>query len=139
MARVFVSYASADREAASLLHARLTGDGHEVFLDRHAWDGIAVGDQWQTRLHERLRWADALVPLLTGRYLASLWCAAELGIALSRGTRVLPVCGEPGASHPLLSGVQAADLTGGALQAELRRLDIAGGAGWPDGRSPFPG
>ncbi|MGH3997930.1 MAG: toll/interleukin-1 receptor domain-containing protein, partial [Pseudonocardiaceae bacterium] len=118
MARVFVSYASKDLALA-----------YEV----HGW------------LHERLRWADAVVCVITSTYLASTWCAAEIATAQSRGSRLLPLHGEPDRVHPLLTDVQHTDLTRdpvaarAALIATLRQIDAAGGSGWPDDRSPFPG
>ncbi|MBV9141218.1 MAG: TIR domain-containing protein [Pseudonocardiales bacterium] len=145
MARVFISHAGQDSECAAGLHRWLVGEGHEVFLDRDLRDGIPIGEQWERRLHERLRWADAVLCVLTHAYLASTWCAAEIGMALSRGARVLPVRAEPGVSHPLLSSLQHADVTvdaaagRAALGTELRRINAAGGFGWPDDRSPFPG
>ncbi|MBV9314373.1 MAG: TIR domain-containing protein [Pseudonocardia sp.] len=145
MARVFVSHASEDGECAAGLHGWLVGEGHEVFWDRDPQNGIRVGEQWQQRLHERLRWADAVVCVVTRAYLASTWCAAEVSIALSRGSRVLPVLAESGVVHSLLTSLQYADLTidpsaaRAALAEELRRIDAVGGWGWPDDRSPFPG
>ncbi len=145
MARVFVSYASQDRACAGQLHQWLVDEGHEVFLDRDLRNGIAVGEQWDTRLHERLRWADAVVCVVTAASVASKWCWTEVGIALSRGSRVLPALAEPGVSHPLLPCAQYADLTVdaaagcAALVAALRRVDAVGGWGWPDDKSPFPG
>ncbi len=145
VARVFVSHASDDREATDEVHRWLVAEGHEVFLDRDFRDGIAVGEEWDKRLHERLRWADAGVCVVTSAAVASTWCSAEVGIALSRGSRLLPVRAEPGVDHPLLTSIQHADLTvdptagRAALVQELRRVDAAGGWGWPDGRSPFPG
>ncbi|MBV9140365.1 MAG: TIR domain-containing protein [Pseudonocardiales bacterium] len=145
MARVFISHASEDGEYAAGLHEWLVGEGQEVFLDRDLRDGIRVGEPWQQRLHERLRWADAVVCVLTRAFLASPWCAAEVGSALSQGSRVLPVRAEPGVSHPVLTSLHYADLTvdspagRAALLEELRRIDAGGGWGWPDGRPPFPG
>jgi WD40 repeat protein len=142
VARVFVSYASKDRECAGQLHQWLVGDGHEVFWDRDVRNGIPVGEPWERRLHERLRWADAVVCVVSSAYLGSLWCSAEVGIALSRGTPVLPVRAEPGVRHPLLRSLQYVDLTvdsvaaRAALVARLRRV---GSRGWPDDRAPFPG
>jgi len=145
VARVFVSYTSQDRVCAAQLHQWLVAEDHEVFLDRDLGNGIAVGEEWNKRLHERLRWADAVVCVVTSASVASTWCTAEISIALSRGSRVLPVLAEPTVVHPLLRCTQHADLTvdaaagRAALVATLRRVDAVGGLGWPDGRSPFPG
>ncbi len=145
MARVFVSHSSKDSGLATEVHGWLVAHGHDVFLDRDLADGIAVGEDWQQRLHEQLRWADAMVCLVTSAYVSSVWCAAEVGIAQSRGSRVLPLLIEPGVAHPLLRSVQHVSIETGAgaartkLAEALRRIDAAGGSGWPDGRSPFPG
>ena len=86
MARVFVSHASTDAALAVQVHSWLVDDGHEAFLDQDLSNGILVGEEWQQRLHERLRWADAVVCVLTSAYIASPWCTAEVGIAQSRGS-----------------------------------------------------
>ncbi len=123
----------------------LVAEGHEVFLDQDLRDGIAVGEAWEQRLDERLRWADAVVCVVTKAAVTSTWCTAEISIALSRGNRLLPVLAEPGVDHPRLMSAQYADLTvdsaagRAALVAALRRVDAAGGFGWPDDKSPFPG
>jgi formylglycine-generating enzyme required for sulfatase activity/energy-coupling factor transporter ATP-binding protein EcfA2 len=147
MTRVFLSYASEDRGVAGELHKWLCGDGHEVFLDRDLQDGIAVGERWQDRLYERLRWADAVVCLVSAAYVRSMWCGAEVAIAHSRGARLLPLSIEAGVSHPLLATGQyqyadyAADPVAAraAVAGVLRRLEAGGGSGWPDGWNPFPG
>jgi len=108
-----------------------------VFWDQNPRNGIAVGEEWAKRLHERLRWADAVVCVVTSAAVTSTWCTAEVSIALSRGNQVLPVRAEPGVDHPLLPSAQYADLTRdsdmarAALVETLRR--------WPEGKSPFPG
>jgi TIR domain/AAA ATPase domain len=143
--RVFVSYASEDRKAAGRLHQWLVAAGHQVFLAQDLRDGIAGGEHWRPRLHERLRWADAVVCVLTSAYVASTWCTAEVATAQSRGSRLVPVLAEWGVVHPLLSDIQHIDLTrdpagaAAALDEALRRVDAAGGFGWPDDQSPFPG
>jgi Novel STAND NTPase 1/TIR domain len=145
VARVFVSYASQDRVCAGQLHQWLVAERHEVFVDRDLRNGIPVGEEWEKLLHERLRWADAVVCVVTSASVASRWCWTEVGIALSRGSRVLPVLAEPGVVHPLLKCAQYADLTVdaaagcAALVEALRRVDAVGGWGWPDDKSPFPG
>ena len=145
MARVFVSHASDDRELTDEVYRWLVVEGHEVFLDRNLHDGIAVGEEWEQRLLERLRWADAVVCVVTSAFLSSQWCPFEVGYARSRGSRLLPVRAEPGVDHPVLRFAQYADFTKDptkarmALVEALRRVDAAGGWGWPDDRSPFPG
>src|SRR4051794_2730000 len=111
MARVFVSHASQDAALAAEVHRWLVEDAHEVFLDQDLSDGILAGEEWEKRLRERLRWADAVVCVLTSAYLASVWCTAELTIAQSRGSPLLPVQGEPGVRHPLLNSVPDVDMT----------------------------
>jgi len=109
VARVFLSHATEDRRVAGEVHGWLSTDGHEVFLDQDLRDGITVGEQWQDRLYERLRWADAVLCLITAAYVRSVWCAAEVGIAQSRGARLLPLLAEQGVMHPLLGSTQYAD------------------------------
>jgi energy-coupling factor transporter ATP-binding protein EcfA2 len=145
VARVFVSHAGADTAFATVVHGWLRADSHEVFLDRDLGDGIVLGEEWEQRLFERLRWADAVVCILTSEYIRSVWCTAELVFARSRGTRLLPLQAERGVAHPLLQSVQYFDVVGdhergrAALAEVLVRVDSAGGGGWPDDRSPFPG
>ncbi|MGH3780157.1 MAG: toll/interleukin-1 receptor domain-containing protein, partial [Pseudonocardiaceae bacterium] len=149
MARVFVSHASKDGACAgwlNQLHQWLVDERHEVFLDQNPWNGITLGGKWEEWLYERLRWADAVVCVVTSAYRKSEWCSAEVGIAMSRGSRVLPVLAEPGvADHPLLTSLHHADLLRDPIAArallveKLRRVDAVGGWGWPDNRSPFPG
>jgi energy-coupling factor transporter ATP-binding protein EcfA2 len=145
VARVFVSYASEDIVLAGEVRRWLDDDHHEVFLAQDVRVGIAAGEEWRSRLHERLRAADVLVCVVTSAYVASSWCTAEVAIAQSRGSRLLPILAEPGVVHPLLSDAQHIELTGNrvdvrvALTEALRRVDARGGWGWPDDRSPFPG
>jgi transposase len=106
--------------------------------------GTAAGDLWEQRLHERLRWADAVVCVVSAAYVASAWCAAEVGIASARGSRLLPLYAEPGVAHPLLSALQYTDLgdrdvAHDLLREALARLDAAGGRGGRMGGGRFRG
>jgi WD40 repeat protein len=146
VANVFVSHASEDRLLAAEIQGWLDEAGHEVFVDQDLRHGIALGEKWEERLYERLRWADAVVCLVTASYRDSAWCTAEVGIARSQGSQLLPLRAKPGVTHPLLtpSQYQYGDLEDRlkartTLLEALSRLDVAGGWGWPDGRSPFPG
>ncbi|MFC9437720.1 TIR domain-containing protein [Nocardia sp. NPDC057030] len=145
MARVFISHARVDHEWASEIRGWLVADGHEVFLDLHPVDGLIVGEEWERELYRRLRWADAVVCVVTRAYLASVWCAAEVGIAKANGSMLLTVRVEADVVHPLLKSLQQSDaaaepaLARQRLTVALRRLDAGGGLGWSDDRSPYPG
>ena len=109
--------------------------GHEVFLDHDLDSGIRVGEDWQERLHERLRWADAVVCVVSAASIESTWCVGEVATALGRGSRVLPLQVEPGVRHPLLARLQHVDLAGDdtdarlRLIAELQLVDVSGDRG----------
>ena len=91
MANVFISHAGADIDWAEQIHQWLSADNHDSFLDRHNDDGIPVGVDWQQRIFERLRWADAFVCVITPSYMNSPWCAAEVGAARALGSEILPI------------------------------------------------
>ena len=143
MAKVFVSHASEDIAVARELHQWLIEGDHEVFLDQDLRDGIPVGAEWKPQL--QLRWANAMVCVVTSAYVESSWCSAEVRLAQSLGTRLLPVQAEPGIAHVLLASIQHTDLSPdremarAALTEALRRVDEVGDPDWPDDRSPFPG
>ncbi|MGH3802958.1 MAG: toll/interleukin-1 receptor domain-containing protein, partial [Pseudonocardiaceae bacterium] len=111
MAKVFISHADDDRELADEVHRLLVAENHQVFLDQHPHDGIEVGEEWEQRLHERLRWADAVVCVVTSAFLASKWCTQEIACARARGSRLLPVQAEPGVQHTLLKSAHHVDLS----------------------------
>jgi WD40 repeat protein len=147
VANIFISYARADSDWADRVHQWLSADGHECFLDRHKNDGVVVGDDWQQRMFERLRRADALVCVVTPSYLKSVWCAVEIGAARVSGSEILPVnaSAEPFPEGGLLNLTQYLDAARNPdeacerLLARLNIIDGGGGRGWPDDRSPYPG
>jgi TIR domain len=148
--KVFISHSSKDQKSTEEVQRWLVAEDHEVFLDQDLRDGIEVGEDWQQRVNERLRWANAVVCVVTSAFRTSAfrtseWCHYEVGYAQARGSRLLPVRAEPGIDHPLVKATHYADLTEdpskarAALVEALRRIDAAGGLGWADDRSPFPG
>ena len=144
MARVFISHASDDQELADEVHRWLVAEDHEVFLDRDLRDGLVVGEEWEQRLLERLRWADAVVCVVTSAFLRSEWCSCEVGYARSRGSRLLPVRAEggspPGEVRPPSPATSTAFTrwpsapTGKGILAGHTKI-VAGVAFSPDGRT----
>jgi WD40 repeat protein len=146
VANVFISHAGADVGWADEIHQWLAEDRHKIFLDSNIDDGVAAGEEWRPRLYERLRWADAVICVVTPAYLASPWCAAEIGAAQALGSEILPV---RASSEPLDNGLlttkQFVDVVRDAssardrLRLRLSIIDGTGGRRWPDDTSPYPG
>ncbi len=144
MARVFISHASEDLSIAVEVCELLRSRQHQVFLDRDLHEGILLGEQWKRRLYHELRAADAVVCVVTAAYVSSEWCSAEIGISDAVGSRLLPLRGEPNISSKILDDLQYVDYHGDPswrdqLVISLSRIDVLGGSGWVDKRSPFPG
>jgi len=144
VAHIFISYASADRPVAEEIAEWLRAAGHEPFLDHDLRDGISVGEDWRQRLYRELRQVDAVVGVVTSSFVASSWCAAEVGIADALGCRLMPVRAEAGVVHPLMRDLQYADYQADPCQARDRMLQtvrlLEDGAGtWRVGENPFPG
>jgi TIR domain len=96
MTRVFISHSSKNNQLAVDVQGWLKTDGHDVFLDYDRQDGIEGGDLWEEWLYERLRWADAVVCLVTDEYVTSQWCFGEIVAAKTLGSRILPLAAEKG-------------------------------------------
>ncbi|MGH3708786.1 MAG: TIR domain-containing protein, partial [Pseudonocardiaceae bacterium] len=144
MARIFISYATPDRAIADEVSGWLRAAGHEPFLDHDLRDGISVGEAWKQRLYRELRKVDAVIGVVTSSFVASNWCSAEVGIADSRGCRLMPLRAEAGVVHPLMQDLQYVDYLADPRQARdrvlqtVRSLDDVGGT-WREGDNPFPG
>lgn len=142
MARVFLSYATGDLAWAEEVHGWLTDDGHDVFFDRHARDGIPPGRVWKRELYAELSRVDAVVSLVTARYQASRWCLVEVSVADARGCPIIPIRGDdPDIQFPMIDELQhTSDDSATArtqVLTELRGLD--GNTGWREGDNPYPG
>jgi len=111
VANVFLSYAGEDAEVARIVRGWLAADGHKVFEYQDPRAGVPLGEQWEQRIYERLRRADAMVCVVTTAYERSAWCNAEVGAARLRRIRLLPVLAERGATHPVLATTQHVDYT----------------------------
>ncbi len=145
MTRVFISHSSKNNEFATEVRGWLKADGHDVFLDYDRHDGIEGGSLWKERLYEKLRWADVVLCIVTDDYVMSQWCFGEIVGAKTLGSRIVPLAAEEKVCHPLLDGLQHVHYRSGQVQARericgiVREIDTAGGTGWRDDRSPFPG
>ncbi|MGH3809425.1 MAG: toll/interleukin-1 receptor domain-containing protein [Pseudonocardiaceae bacterium] len=143
MARVFISYASADGAMADEVAGWLRAAGHVLFLDHDSRDGIGLGEDWKRRLYRELRQVDAVIGVVTKSFVASEWCFAEVGIADARGCRLIPLRAEVDVVHPLMRELHYVDYHADPQQAQERVLRavrlVEGGGVWREGENPFPG
>ncbi|MBT2675750.1 toll/interleukin-1 receptor domain-containing protein [Streptomyces sp. ISL-14] len=89
---VFFSYAYDDGEWPVALAENLERLGLRVWFDR--WE-LAAGQRVATRLQDGLEKADALVAVVSPKWIASEWCQEELSSTLMASTdglqRVIPL------------------------------------------------
>jgi hypothetical protein len=95
--RIFLAYASEDRNPAERICLALVGDGHEVFFDRAS---LPPGGNFNARIREAIRQSDLMVFLISeSSVAASAYTLTELSIARSRwphpAGRVIPVMLRP--------------------------------------------
>jgi len=86
MARVFLSYAREDADAARQLAQVVEGAGHEVWWDRH----LHGGSQFVTEIDKALKNAEAVVVLWTEASASSAWVQDEAAEGRDTG-RLVPI------------------------------------------------
>ena len=86
MARVFLSYARDDVEAARQLADGISSAGHEIWWDRH----LHGGSRFSTEIDQALKNAEAVVVLWSEAAVASAWVQDEAAEGRDSG-RLVPV------------------------------------------------
>jgi len=85
---VFISYSRRDGDAADRLHAALSEQGFNPYLDKH---DIAAGEDWKARLGGLIESSDTMVFLISPDSITSPVCDWEINHAELMGKRILPV------------------------------------------------
>ena len=88
MLRLFLSHVSKHKVAVSKLKWQLRKYGIAPFI---AHEDIEPSQEWQNEIELALRSMHALVALLTPDFHQSKWTDQEVGVALGKGTLVIPV------------------------------------------------
>jgi TIR domain len=120
MADVFISYSSADREAARVLAERLGERGLAVWWDR----SIPPGRVYDEVIQEALHAAGCVVVLWSDDSVKSNWVRTEAAEGLAQD-KLVPALIEPVTPPIEFKRIQAADLsgwTGDADHTEYRKL-----------------
>lgn len=95
--KVFISYATEDREIATNIGLVLDGLGIEYFLDVK---DINWGDNVLTTIHGGLRKCSYLILVVSPASAKSQWVAYEMGHAAAQGKSVLPFLTHPSMHVP---------------------------------------
>jgi hypothetical protein len=90
--KIFLSYTRDDQQKVAWLREWLTALGHNVWIDHK---GLQVGQEWWRSILAALRDSDVVVLAVSGKYVESDACAAELAYALQIKRTVLPMPIEP--------------------------------------------
>jgi hypothetical protein len=132
MARIFLSHSSHDDFEAIALRNWLASAGwDDVFLDLDPDSGIAAGERWERALHEAASRCEAVLFVITARWLASGWCLKEYALARGLNKALFGIIADPSvtiaALPPELKGSwQVVALTGGQ-DVQLFRTRRPGG------------
>ena len=129
--RIFLSYASQDREAARAIELGLREQGHDVFFDR---DDLPAGEEFHNRIRAAIEQSDLLVFLVTPDSVdAGSYTLTELEIAEKSWTRasgkLLPVILRPTPLDTMPSIVRSVTFlqtdgnVAAAVAAAVHRLD----------------
>lgn len=86
--KVFASYSTLNKEVVGRLKQELEGFGLSVFL---AHEDIDPCEEWEQVIIEKLNECDALMALLTEDYKKSDWADQEVGMAVMKGKKIIPV------------------------------------------------
>ena len=87
--RIFISYASQDRELAKSIYLVLRDQGQQVFFDRA---DLPAGDEYHNRIREAIQKSHLFIFLLSPNALdADSYTLEELSIAEKASVKLLPV------------------------------------------------
>lgn len=88
--KVFISYATADKQIAGRIKLALSAIGVDAFL---AHEDIHVSEEWKHRILQELREMDVFIPVLSAAFRESSWAPQETGVAAARdGVVMIPLC-----------------------------------------------
>src|SRR6185369_7041781 len=87
--KIFLSYASEDREQARAIYLALRDQGHTVFFDR---SDLPAGEEFHNRIRKAIEASHLFIFLLTPKAIdAGSYSLTELEIAQKNKIRILPV------------------------------------------------
>jgi sulfatase modifying factor 1 len=102
--RIFISYASKDREPAHSIYLALRDQGQQAFFDRA---DLPAGDEYHNRIRKAIEKSHLFVFLLSPNALdADSYTLEELSIAEKAGVKLLPVVLRAPAMHQIPASIK---------------------------------
>jgi TIR domain-containing protein len=121
MPDVFISHSSSDRSFAEFLHRHLTSEGLTVFL---APLSLVPGQRWPQEILNALEASSWVLFLASRTACASPWVQQELGAALVKQKKIVPIVWDipPSQLPGWIGHIQAVNLAGASpeqIQAQI--------------------
>ena len=86
--KVFISYSRRNQPFVEKLHASLTKEGLDTWVD---WEGIPLTADWWAEIVDAIEGSDGFVFVITPDSLASDICGRELQTAIEHNKRLIPI------------------------------------------------
>lgn len=116
---VFLSHADEDRIIAGNLASQLRKHDFSVFV---AHDDIEIGEEWESKLKEKIAMCDIFLVLLSGNYHKASYTDQEIGIAVSLNKRIFQVRIDETVPYGFVSKYQAKKISSILPQTEISEL-----------------
>jgi hypothetical protein len=85
---IFISYSSKDKKLSGRIRDFIKQNGFKVFL---AHRDIPLSKEWRNEILNKLKTCSVLLAICTKNYQCSSWGNQEVGIALEKGKRIIPI------------------------------------------------
>lgn len=112
MSHVFISYAHADGDFASVTRAEIEKSGFSTWSD----DDIEPGDTWSQSIDLAISSAFAIVVVVSPDSMESKYVTYEWSFGLGLGIKVVPILLSPCSPHPKIIELQYIDFTNRAAR-----------------------
>lgn len=116
---VFLSHADEDRKIAGNLASQLRKHDFNVFV---AHDDIEIGEEWESKLKEKIAICDIFLVLLSDNYHKASYTDQEIGIAVSLNKRIFQVRIDETVPYGFVSKYQAKKISSNLPQTEISEI-----------------
>jgi len=99
MLKIFISYSQIDKKIAGELKEAF--EKYDIIKCFVAHDDIVPGSAWEQEILSQLQSSNFLMPIQTENLKNSYWCQQEVGFALAKNIKVIPLIPDSGGIDPI--------------------------------------